>query len=235
MSKRSFGFDLRESMLSAHLTMRYNDLKKLILSKSVDKKRIAVFGGSFNPPSRRHEEIARELTECFDKVIVVPCGAQRPDKQSVATISTEDRIKLCELAFGSIPELTVDYFDFQHNCFSTTDSLQERYSKEFPDMEIWHVVGADIVINGRTNDSQIQRVWKDGAKLWNEYNFAIIPRQGYNLDAEQLPPVSFVLEWRETHHSSSAVREHRFTGEDALAMVSPEVKEYIQKNKLYLK
>ena len=49
-------------------------------------KRIAIFGGSFDPPTISHMQVASETINLlgFDEVRLVPCGA-RPDKHNFST------------------------------------------------------------------------------------------------------------------------------------------------------
>lgn len=54
VSKRAFGYDLRESILSPHLTRRYLKLKELVLSEKLLSRHIVIYGGSFNPPGKHH-------------------------------------------------------------------------------------------------------------------------------------------------------------------------------------
>lgn len=53
----------------------------------MDKRKIAVYGGSFNPPTKSHYEIMRMLIEeikikdeSVDEVWMIPCG-DRTDKK----------------------------------------------------------------------------------------------------------------------------------------------------------
>jgi len=48
-----------------------------------DKKKIAIFGGSFDPPTLAHIELASEIYNThndIDEVWLVPCGDGRRDK-----------------------------------------------------------------------------------------------------------------------------------------------------------
>ena len=49
-------------------------------------KNIAVLGGSFDPPTISHLQLASEVINLlgFDEVLIVPCGA-RPDKRNHST------------------------------------------------------------------------------------------------------------------------------------------------------
>ncbi|HSJ03477.1 MAG: nicotinate (nicotinamide) nucleotide adenylyltransferase, partial [Verrucomicrobium sp.] len=72
-------------------------------------RRIALFGGSFNPPGLHHRRIALLLAESFDEVRVIPCGP-RPDKPEVGSVPSVFRAALCDLTFGDMPGVAVDLF-----------------------------------------------------------------------------------------------------------------------------
>ncbi|MFZ4768410.1 MAG: nicotinate-nicotinamide nucleotide adenylyltransferase, partial [Roseimicrobium sp.] len=80
-------------------------------------RRIALFGGSFNPPGVHHQHIAELLARRFDEVRVVPCGP-RPDKPEVNTVPAVFRAALCDLAFGGLERVVVDLFDLEGDSFT---------------------------------------------------------------------------------------------------------------------
>ncbi|MBL8149368.1 MAG: NAD(+) synthase [Blastocatellia bacterium] len=234
VSKRAFGTDLRESILAAHFTERYKDLKKVLLSRYTAQQRVAIFGGSFNPPGLHHRRIAEKLSRLFDLVVIVPCGF-RSDKVSVNEISHHHRKELVKMAFNGISNLELDMSDLDQNSYTPTYLLDERYRERFPDSEIWHAVGGDIVAGGRNADSQIHRVWKQGAEIWYKLNFAIFLRPGYSLNHSDLPPSSELIEIANLIGSATSVRDRVRAELPIDNLVSPEVAAYIAKNKLYKK
>ena len=62
--------------------------RRIVGASCVVSQRIAVFGGSFNPPGKHHRLIAELLAKDFDKVLVVPCGP-RPDKATTQEIDPD--------------------------------------------------------------------------------------------------------------------------------------------------
>ena len=230
VSKRAFGTDLRESSLSPHFTRRYFELKADLLAQ--DPARIAVYGGSFNPPSLHHFLITKKLLEWFDRVIVVPCGP-RDDKDSLKLAPAELRKAMAQFNFSGSPQVEADLCDIDNGIFTPAYLLDERYKKRYPDKEIWHVVGGDLIAGGKSGDSEIQRIWKKGKEIWDLLNFAVVIRPGFNLISDDLPPKSEVIECENLTGSSSALRGMIARGEDAGPYLKPEVYELIKKSGLY--
>lgn len=230
VSKRAFGTDLRESMLSPHFTKRYSELKAELLRK--EYPRVAVYGGSFNPPSLHHFLITKKLLEWFNEVIIAPCGP-RTDKDSLKLAYAEARKKMVLLNFGGSARVKIDTSDIDSGIFTPAYLLDEKYKKLYPDKEIWHVVGGDLIVGGKDGGSEIQRLWKNGKKIWSALNFAVVSRPGFNLVFDDLPPKSEIIECENLTGSSTALRAMISNGEDASLYLKPAVYELIKKSKLY--
>ncbi|MCG3193115.1 MAG: NH(3)-dependent NAD(+) synthetase [Thermoanaerobaculia bacterium] len=232
VSRRSFGYDLREAMLSPHLTERYRDLKRALLARHRAVRRIAVYGGSFNPPSRHHQEIAGRLAGTFDLVIVVPCWL-REDKASVSEVLPDHRRRMAEIAFSGLAKVRIDLIDMENREFTPTWKLDERMKARFPDAEIWHVIGGDLVVGGKAGRSEIQAGWQEGAKIWERLNFAVLTREGSGMTLEDLPPKSHLIDGSGLIGSGTLVRSRIASGADVASLLDPAVLAYIQKHGLY--
>lgn len=230
ISKRAFGYDLRRSMLSAHFTQRYGQLKKYALESM--PRRIAIYGGSFNPPGLHHLQAVGGTLERFDAIFIVPCGP-RSDKDSVNQISFEHRKRMAEIAFGRIPRVKIDWRDLESGKFTPTLQLEEIYKNLFPNDEIWFVVGGDLVTKMENGKSAIQNFWKQGEKIWANLNWAIIPRIETGIPAGDLPPKAEVIDAKMIYGSSSSIRRMVAEGKNIENFVSDEIKNYIETNELY--
>lgn len=230
VSKRAFGTDLRESLVSPHLTTRYFDLKAQLLSR--EKPRIAIYGGSFNPPCMHHRQIVIALLEWFNRVYIVPCGP-REDKDSLKTISLEARKEMTRLNFGDLKNATIDLFDLENGIFTPSYDVNERYKNQYQDNEIWHVVGGDLVSGGGKNASEIQQSWKNGEEVWQTLKFVVLVRPGFSLEEKDLPPYSETMEGEDFLGSSTLIRDRIRNGENVKPLLLPEVFEYIETAKLY--
>jgi len=233
LSKRAFGYDLRESLLSPFFTSRYYDLKRVILSWDNPTTKIAIYGGSFNPPSKHHEQIIDKLSREFDKVIVVVCGSDRGDKESVREVSNEDRGIMANIAFTGFPNVELDLDDLKAGVYTPTYLLEEKYAAKYPNAEIWHVVGSDLIRGGFDKNSEIQRGWQHGQEIWQFLKFYIILRPGYELVNGDLPPIAKACEIPEICGSGTMVRKMIKNHEDARPFVDGAVLAYIEAHNLY--
>ena len=168
-------------------------------------KRIALFGGSFDPPTSAHREIVAEASTLFDEVVVVPCGP-RPDKLTVNDIPSIHRAVMVDMTFEGIPKVTVDLTDLELTVFTRTYQLVERYASSG---EVWIVVGSDLILGGRDGRSTIHREWVNGESLWANSPFLVVSRGGYDFSEEDLPPRSEVIR-RTKYGASSEIRNAVF-------------------------
>ena len=163
----------------------------------------AIFGGSMNPPTRAHVAVAKQLRQHFGIVAVVPCGI-RPDKLQTNVLDPAHRATMVRLAFGGL-SVEIDLSDLERDQFQTTSELDARWKNRFgPDIEVWHVIGSDLIQGGGRGASQIQKSWHEGERIWNELNFVVIPRPGYPIVDEDLPSRQQALPALEQTESSSA-------------------------------
>ncbi len=85
---------------------------------------------------------------------------------------------------------------------------------------------------GGQGKSFIHRVGQDGARLWNELNFIVVTRPGYDLPLEDRPPHHRMMEFGD-EGSSTTIRENIFRRINVSDSVDPAVNEYIERYGLY--
>ena len=141
---------------------------------------------------------------------------------------------MANLAFGGIPKVQLDCYDLENKVYTPTCDLQKRYENLFPGAEIWHIVGGDIVAGGRNNNSEIHRIWHRGCEIWQNLNFTVIVRPGYDVLPEDMPPHSELIEIKDHYGSATMVRSHFAQGEPIDDLVPPNIEKYIREHKLYL-
>jgi len=194
------------------------------------RPKIAIFGGSFNPPGIHHRGVAEALVPHFDKIIVVPCGP-RPDKQATNDVEPWHRAALADITFRGLPKVEVDLFDLELSSFTTNDQFMARYGHLG---ELWHVVGADLTAGGARGESAIQRLWDRGQDMWQNLNFCVASREGYELSPADLPPHHMFVPIPVSGRNVSAdIREMIFRRQPYASLVTPDVAAYIERYGLY--
>ncbi len=106
--------------------------------------KVAVFGGSFNPPHVAHAlaAVLVLVTEDVDRLLVVP-AYQHPFGKPLAPFV--DRAAMCDLAMGFIPGVEVSRIEESLGGESRTLRTLEHLASQHPDWHLRLVVGADIL------------------------------------------------------------------------------------------
>jgi NAD kinase len=186
--------------------------------------RIALVGGSFNPPGRRHRRLAEQLLDSFDRVAIVPYGA-RPDGRGSDTPSVH-RAAMADMAFRGLDRVEVDLSDLEAQACTPPHLLTERYAAAG---EVWHVVPAELVRGGP--DAPVRRHWERGEALWRNGRFVVL-RQPNEPIGDDLPPHHEVLP-TEPFLPAAAIRGRVYHQEDVSAWVGSEVLRYVTRHALY--
>jgi nicotinate-nucleotide adenylyltransferase len=106
--------------------------------------RIAVYGGSFDPPHVAHLLAAAYALAvgAFDELLVIPVFAHPFQKR---LSSFEHRTRMCELAFAELEHVTVSRLEQELPVPSRTLSTLEALTRERPFAELSLIVGSDVL------------------------------------------------------------------------------------------
>ena len=109
-------------------------------------KRVALFGGTFDPIHRGHRFIAeRALAQCdLDEVVFLPCR-QSPHKRDVETTSGEDRLTMVRLAIADVSGIWASDWELQREGASYSWQTAEYWRNEVlaEEDELYWVLGMD--------------------------------------------------------------------------------------------
>ena len=199
-------------------------------------KKLGFFGGSFNPPTYAHINIAKMSIEKFilDAVYFVPVG-NLYNKPSL--IDEKYRYKMLQLVCGD----KIKAENVELNRKETLDTLQafnlieKKYKND--ETEIFYIMGAD-------NFEKLPN-WKDSKKLVEDYQYIIFKRDGSNL--EQCIEKNQILKKNRQNFkfldlqqyadiSSGIIREliKKEDYEQCKEYTDAAIVQYIKENKLYL-
>lgn len=113
------------------------------------KKRIGIYGGSFNPPHRGHILAAQQAVDLLelDRLLLVP-AAVPPHKQiPVGTPAPETRLKLLQLSAAEIPCAQVCDLELQRGGTSYTADTIEQLSRIYADDTLILLMGTDMFLS----------------------------------------------------------------------------------------
>lgn len=200
-------------------------------------KKIAFFGGSFNPPTIAHKYYAKKIIEdlYFDKVFFVPVGDKyKKDELIKAKKRYEMLLKICENE-SNIEALDIE---IKNNKEYKAIDIFKEIEKEYTGNDIYFVMGADNfknIIN-----------WKESIELITKYKYIILERN--NIDIKDFIEKNELLNNNkekffyikgnlENKVSSSYVRNKiKENNEELLEdYVDKSILKYIKKEKLYYK
>lgn len=212
----------------------------IITSKKENSKtRVAIFGGSFDPPTIAHMQIACEIYNNFehiDQVWIVPCGDGRCDiKLRTPANHRLNMLHLIkdDLIAHNVP-IFIDETEINRGEYIPTYYLLKELEETHKDMEFVFCIGTDLLEGLKT--------WDEYDKLVEEFEFIIVSREDYPLVLD-LPEVVYPKKYEvlETIISGSSTKvrnriHSRIENKLNLAingLTTNRVIKYIQENKLY--
>jgi len=180
--------------------------------------RVAIFGGSFNPPHVGHQLVALYVLETatVDELWFVPCWKHPFDKALEAFV---DRLRMCELAaaaLGSrvrVSDVEAQLGGEESPTLLTIKGLQARH----PEHEFLLVIGADL-------ESELP-LWYGADELRRSVRMLVVGRSGFASGSPLAMPAV----------SSTEIRARLRASEAADDLVPRRVLDYIRQHGLYAK
>jgi len=202
----------------------------------MNRKVIAVFGGSFNPPINSHTLLAKQIVEKCDiikKLIFVPVSTKY---QKSKLASDEHRYNMLELICNKEDKLEVSDLELKQDkqlyTIETLDLLSKQYREEY---DLWFVMGTDNLKEVNT--------WNSPERLLKEYKIIVLERENDKFE-EIVKNNELLLKYKESlikvegidkiFLSSTMIRDKIKNGESIEELIDEDVLEYIIKNKLYI-
>lgn len=221
------------------------------------ERRIALFGGTFDPIHVGHLAVARAAERRFhlDEIHFIPAG-RPPHKHRSGMASYTDRYAMVALACAEHPRFIASLAESGaghsgREVFYSVDTVRHfRQKFHGAGVHLYFLVGADSFLRIPT--------WKDYETLLGLCDFIVASRPGFKSDALRLviPPELFarrgsahapldpraialrrsaiyVLDTVSSHVSATEVRQRLDSNESIHGLVPPRVEEYINKQALY--
>ncbi|HEY4395703.1 MAG TPA: nicotinate (nicotinamide) nucleotide adenylyltransferase [Polyangia bacterium] len=177
--------------------------------------RVAIFGGSFNPPHVAHQMVALYVLETapVDELWMVP-AFQHPFGKSLESFA--HRLAMCEAAAAALGlRVRVSAIERDLGARSRTLRTIRRLQQQFPEHTFSLVIGADLISELAT--------WYAGEELQRTVPFIVVGRTGFDVPGKLALP----------RLSSTEVRDALLAGRPVDGLVPGSVLDYIKAHNLY--
>jgi len=137
-------------------------------------KRIAFYGGSFDPPHIGHLEIARKLIEQFslDEFVFIP-AFHAPHKKDRKPTSAFHRFAMLALATNDLENVTISKMELELPEKPYTVETLSRLKNDLTETEIFFVMGAD--------SWQDILTWREWETVLTLVNIIVVTRPDYEI------------------------------------------------------
>ena len=145
-------------------------------------RRIAIYGGTFDPVHVGHLEVARKVLELFEieKILFVP-AQMAPHKIGRPVTEPIHRYAMLALATQNDPELVISTFELDAPDRRYTVDTIAHFQRQL-DAELFFIMGAD-------SWSEIT-TWREWERLLTMTNHIVVTRPGYEPSATDVGEIS---------------------------------------------
>jgi len=176
------------------------------------KKRVGIFGGTFNPPHIGHVRAAEAFSRQMklDELLIIP-DYLPPHKEYMGNVSALDRLNMCRAAFDGLDSVTVSDMEIKRGGRSYTYITLEELASD--DRQLYLLVGTDMFL---TLDS-----WVKPEIIFRLADICYMRRE---TEAEKM---ELVIEKKEQYIERNAARIHEIV-EDVTVISSTEIRSCIR-------
>ncbi len=200
----------------------------------MEKRTIAVFGGSFNPPLNSHLSLAKQILEMdknIEKIIFVPVSTKY-NKSGLE--KDEHRYNMLKLMCKNEKNIEVSNIELiQERQFYTIETLN-IFKNKFTDYDICFATGAD-------NLKEIS-TWKRPEEILEKFKIIALER-GKERVEDIINKDKLLSKYKDSiikvnnvkiEFSSTEIRNKLKKGENITKFINKDVLEYIRENQLYV-
>jgi nicotinate-nucleotide adenylyltransferase len=198
------------------------------------KKRLGIFGGTFDPPHVGHLILAAEARDQLDLDSTIwVLTPNPPHKQGKEISSIEDRLAMVELAIQDDTDFSLSFVDIDrpgpHYSLDTASILKKQY----PDQELFYLMGGDSLQDlphwYRVSEflevlDGIGAMRRPGDEIDLKSLFSQLPQLEYKLNFVTAPLLEISAE--QIRHRAREGRAYRY-------YLLPQIYRYICENKIY--
>ena len=217
------------------------------------RRRVGVYGGTFDPVHRGHLSVARSVLENFalDELLFVPAFVP-PHKRGREISSPNHRYAMLALATRHEPQMRISTIELDAPARPYTVETMASLQTQYADAALFFVMGMDSF--------REVTLWRDYETLLTNYGIIVAARPGHENDDEAMgkhlapalqsrvvdlrsgqrpmdeqlaTPQIFVTDYVAVDVSATAIRAAVEAGNGIETLVSFTVAAYVQKYSLY--
>lgn len=187
------------------------------------KRKIGIFGGTFDPPHLGHLFIANEILNALslDEIWFMP-NQQPPHKEKSIGVTNEDRVHMLQLCMQNHPRFRVETIELERPGPSYTFETMKLLTDLHKESQFYFIIGADMI--------EYLPKWYKIDELLKLVTFVGVNRPNYSHETDY--PMEFV-DIPEVGISSSEIRQRLKSGKTVQYLLHDCVTEYIKEKKLY--
>ena len=203
-------------------------------------RKVLVFGGSFNPPHRRHISLAQQAAAAIgaDEIRVIPANIN-PQRQEQPTTAAHHREAMLRIAFAGEARAVIDTQEIARGGASFTVDTLNNLRAQFPTAQFFMLLGGDQALNFYS--------WKDPHEILALATPVVVPRAPLNahdllqqIAARQDAATAnvwrpWILPLEAAADSSTQLRGNIMAGAPLNeTLIDPAVNAYIKQHSLYM-
>lgn len=201
----------------------------------MQKKIIAIFGGSFNPPINSHVLLAKQVLKkikSVEKIIFVPVSTKYKKEN---LIEDKHRYNMLKIICNKEDQLEVSSVELDSKRQLYTVETLDYFKRAYKENDIYFIIGTD---NLKEFDT-----WKSPDKILQNYKLIVLERDNDNLEkiiennkllSNNKNSIIRIDGINRIDLSSTMIREKIKNRENVEEFIDRDVWRYIQENKLYL-
>lgn len=177
----------------------------------MQKKKVGIFGGSFNPIHTGHIALAKSLCQQagLDEVWLMVSPMNPFKKEATDLLTDKLRLEMAEQAIADEPKLKACDYEFHMPKPSYTWNTLQALSQDFPHVSFTLLIGGD---NWASFDK-----WFHHEYILSHYPIVVYPRKG--CDIGKVPSGVTIVETPLLNISSTEIRQRIKEGKSIHGMV----------------
>jgi nicotinate-nucleotide adenylyltransferase len=140
------------------------------------KRKVGLFGGSFDPPHKGHLKISKIAIKKLALDKLCWCITKKNPFKNKTLFSLSARIKKCKLLTAKIKKIEVKYFENEIKSNTSIDLIKYLIKKN-KKTEFFFIIGSDNLINLHN--------WKNWKLLTKLLKIVVFSRKDYDVKAKK--------------------------------------------------